>query len=159
MSGVAPRAMAGVGLNLELAVGQGWLAPQLRLSGVHYFGVTYPADGGDARFELDSLELFACPIRFGSADVSLRPCATVVGGRLVASGHETVNPSSHTRALWIIGGAVVFGVRPTSPLLVSADLSVGAPTVRDRFQFAPDEFHQVSSIVISTSLGLGVEFR
>jgi len=43
--------------------------------------------------------------------------------------------------------------------LVSADLTVGAPTTRDSFQFAPDEFHQVSAVVVSGSLGLGVEFR
>lgn len=159
ISGVAPTAMPGAGLNLELAIGQSWLAPQLRLEAVHYFGVTYSADGGDARFELDTLELFACPFRLGSRHVSLRPCATLVGGRLVASGRETTNRESHTRALWIVGGALALGIRPASLLLVSADLSVGAPTTRDSFQFAPNEFHQVSSVVVSASLGLGVEFR
>ena len=159
VSGVAPVAMPGVGLNLELGFGQGWLAPQLRLAGVHYFGVTVEEDGGNAHFDLDSLELFACPFRLGSAAVSLRPCGALVGGRLVASGRDTVNPTSHTRALWIIGGALVLGIRPTSLLLVSADLSVGAPTTRDSFQFAPNEFHQVSSVVVSGSVGLGVEFR
>jgi len=157
--GVAPAAMAGVGLNLELAIGRGWLAPQLRVRGIHYFGVTYTADGGDARFELDSLELFACPLRLGSAAYSLRPCATLVGGQLVASGRATENPSSHTRTLWIVGGALALGVRPTSLLLISADLNVGAPTARDSFQFAPEEFHQVSPVVVSGSLGVGVEFR
>jgi len=157
--GVAPATMAGVGLNLELAIGQGWLAPQLRLAGVHYFGVTYATDGGDARFELDTLELFACPVQLGSAEYSLRPCATLVGGQLVASGRATENPSSHQRALWIVGGALALGVRPTSLLLLSADFGVGAPTARDSFQFAPEEFHQVSSIVVSGSLGVGLEFR
>lgn len=157
--GVAPTAMAGIGLNVELAIGQGWLAPQLRLAGVHYFGVTYRADGGDARFELDTLELFACPLRLGSAEFSLRPCATLVGGQLVASGRATENPSSHQRALWIIGGALALGVRPTSLLLLSADLGVGAPTARDSFQFAPEQFHQVWPVLISGSLGVGVEFR
>lgn len=159
ISGVAPVAMAGVGLSLEFAFGAGWLAPQLRLEGVHYFGVTYPTDGGDARFELDSVEVFACPFRLGSERVSLRPCAALTGGRLVASGRDTVSASSHTRALWIVGGALALGIRPSPLLLVSADLSVGAPTARDSFQFAPDEFHQVSSILVSGSLGIGVEFR
>ncbi|HEU5076897.1 MAG TPA: hypothetical protein VFU02_22055 [Polyangiaceae bacterium] len=159
VSGVAPTVMAGVGLNLEVAAGQGLFAPQLRLRGVHYFGVTYPTDGGDARFEFDTLELFACPLRLGSPDVSLRPCATFTGGRLIASGRETTNPNTHTRALWILGGALSLAVRPTSFMLLSADLSAGAPTTRDSFQFAPDEFHQISSIVLGASLGLGVEFR
>jgi hypothetical protein len=159
ISGVAPVAMAGVGLSLELAIGAGWLAPQLRLEGMHYFGVTYPTDGGDARFELDSLEVFACPFRLGSERVSLRPCVALTGGRLVASGRDTVSPSSHTRPLWIVGGALALGIRPSSLLLVSADLSVGAPTARDSFQFAPDEFHQVSQVVVSASLGVGFEFR
>ncbi len=157
--GVAPVTMTGAGLSLELAIGAGWLAPRVRLEGVHYFGVTYATYDGDARFELDSLELTACPFRLGSERVWLRPCAALTGGRLVASGRETLSPSSHTRALWIVGGAFALGFRPASRLLVSADLGVGAPVTRDSFQFAPDEFHRVSSVVVSGSLGIGVEFR
>lgn len=159
LSGVAPVAMAGVGVSLELELGSGWLAPRVRLEGVHYFGVTHSTDGGDARFELDSLEAFACPLRLGSERVSLHPCAALSGGRLVASGRDTSDPASHTRSLWIAGGAVVLGLRPSPLLLVSAALGVGAPTRRDSFQFTPDEFHQISPVVVSGSVGLGVEFR
>jgi hypothetical protein len=43
-------------------------------------------------------------------------------------------------------------------LFIMGDLALGVPVVRDRFQFSPQEFHQVASVVLSTGIGVGLQF-
>lgn len=157
VSGVAPTAMPGLGLAASVSVGNGWFVPEFRLAATHFFQVTYPADGGDAQFDFDAAHLAVCPIRLGRTEFALRPCATVLGGRIEASGTNTLNPERHTRPLWAVGGSLLATVRPVGVLLVTGEIGLSAPFSRDRFQFDPSEFHQVSSLVVSGTFGLGFE--
>lgn len=157
INGVAPTAMQGLGLAAAVSVGSGWLVPEFRLSAAHFFQVTYPADGGDARFDFDAAHLAICPVRLGRARYSLRPCGTVLGGRIEASGTNTLNPERHTRPLWALGGSLLASVRPASILVLTGEIGLSAPLSRDRFQFDPSEFHQVSSLIVSGTFGLGFE--
>ena len=158
ISGVAPAPMLGFGVSAGVAWGRGILAPELRLMFVHFLGLTYPSHGGDSHFELDGAKLLACPIRLGPDAFALRPCAFGFGGRLGASGRDTINPQSHSRPFWLLGGSLVAVYRPASVLLFMGDISLGAPLVRDSFQFAPEQFHQVEQTVLSAGFAVGLQY-
>lgn len=158
IQGVTPAPMDGFGLGTALGFGDSLLAPQIRLAWLHFLGITYPADGGDAVFQLDAARFSVCPIRLGPSSYNVRPCAFGVGGRFTASGQDTENPQSHTRPLWLFGAALIGSSRPVSVLLITGEIGLSAPLSRDRFQFQPDQFHQVSSLVLTGGLGIGIEY-
>ncbi len=158
LSGVAPASLEGLGLGASVGFGDDFFAPQLRAARLHYLELTYPAAGGEARFELDAIRVLACPVRVGRTGYGFRPCATGLGARLTASGHDTDNPQSHERPLWLFGGTLLAEFRPLSVLLMTAQVALSFPLARDRFQFAPEQFHQVSKLVSSGGVGVGVQF-
>ena len=157
IQGVAPAPMEGFGLGVAVGFGQPLLAPQIRLAWLHFLEITYPADGGDAVFELDAARLSACPISIGTLRYDIRPCAVGIGGRLTASGQNTENPQRHVRPLWLVGAALLGSLRPVSVLLITGEVGLSLPIAKDRFQFQPDEFHQVSTTVLTGGLGIGIE--
>jgi hypothetical protein len=158
LSGVAPAPMEGVGLSAGVSWGDGIFVPEVRLVFVHFLGLTYPADGGDAQFELDGGRLVGCPLRLGHERFALRPCLQSFGGRLQASGQNTIEPEKHSRPLWLVGGSLVGTYRPKSVLLFMGDVSLSGPIARDHFQFAPAQFHQVERLVWSAGFGVGLQF-
>jgi hypothetical protein len=157
--GVAPSWMPGVGLftSFEWALGP-LLQPALRLGAVRTQRSGFLVTGGTAEFSSTVVTLEACPFSFRAPALSLRPCALLAGGALVAGGSRTSEGQSHTRAWWLSGGSLVLAYTPLPPLEIVAKVSAGAPWSRDQFQFDPVVFHRVSPIVVGAGLGVGLRF-
>lgn len=158
--GPAPKFMLGFGGSLLVAYErQSVLAPALRLTFAHFARSGFEATGGRAEFVLDTGSLELCPLRARAGPLRLYPCLLrVVGGRLLASGSQTVEPESRSRPWWELGSSLLAQVRPASSVELGLSLAAGWPVLRDRFQFEPMEFHQVSGLIWTLGAGAGVTF-
>lgn len=159
LTGVAPVSVAGVSAGAGVWWEGELFAPMAKLVASHYPAITYPANGGDATFIVDTGRLVACPIRLGERAYGLRPCFAGLGGRIAARGSQTLQRQSHSVPVWAGGGALLAVVRPTATIVITGELALLVPGQRDGFRFAPDpEFHRVSKLLVNGGVGFGLEF-
>jgi hypothetical protein len=159
--GPAPKGMAGVALSAMIAIERPSLwSPAVLLGASHSWRTGIEAEGGTAGFTLDAASFDACPFRFGWGPVGVRPCGSVLIGRMSARGSETRNPATESRRpFWVVGGAAVANASLFGPFELGARVAVGANLVRDSFVFTPAVFHEVPAITAAASLGIGARWR
>lgn len=141
----------------------GWEGPSLwspaaRLTVSHARSAAFAARYGTAHFYLTTVGVDLCPLWFWAGPLSVRPCASAVGGVLTASGSDTVDAASDSRPWWVVGGSALVSVLVTPTAEVSGGVLLGRPLVRDRFQFSPEVFHTVDKLSWTASLGAGLRF-
>jgi len=113
---------------------------------------------GTAKFALSGGSFDLCPLAFVAGRLELRPCAMATAGALFAKGSDTTAQQEHFRPWVVLGGSAFFMLYPAELLEVSLQVGIGAPLLRDRFQFRPELIHEVPELVTSTSFGLGFRF-
>ncbi len=139
LAGVAPAPIAGGGLFLRATWdGEGLFSPEIGVGYTHHRRAGFRETEGEATFALDSGTLEFCPLRIGSAEIALRPCAIGALGRLTASAERTFEGGSRTRPWATAGGGLVGSARwgVFDFRLVGA---FSAPFVRDSFRFGTEE--------------------
>jgi hypothetical protein len=109
-----------------------------------------------ASFTLDAATIDACPLRVGGSALVARPCATVLLGRLNASGSQTTDAASFARFYGAAGAALTASVGTT--IQVSGRLGFGMTLVRDTYDFTGPTFHRASRFTIAASLGVGLRW-
>ena len=91
MWGPAPEAMFGISIFGSLRWNRASvISPAVHLRASHHWMFGYAAPGGVANFSLDSGTLSVCPIWLQEHRVSVQPCATLEGGRLLVGGTVSV---------------------------------------------------------------------
>lgn len=166
--GVAPDPLWGGALWISAAWARdGIWSPELVVSGQYQRLDSLSRAGGQADFVLSSGSLSVCPLRFGSALLSVRPCASGTLGRLAVDGHSTFDPRSYVRP-WRAAGGTLEGLARAGVVEFRAVLGATAPLSRDSFSFdaacaagsicETDVFHHVEPVIWSGALGAGVRF-
>ncbi len=84
----------------------GLWSPALVLSFLHAVSGNLNETGGTADFTLDAATVDACPVRLAAAVFEARPCASLLVGRLDASGSNTYSPASAQRTFAASGAAL-----------------------------------------------------
>ena len=155
--GPAPALMPGVALYASVAFDRSPLwSPALILGLVHAWRSGLGQQGGSASFQLDALTLDACVPRFGHQRIQGRLCASVLAGRMVASGSDTTAAATQARPFVSVGGSAVVSGRVASMVELSLRLAMGATLIRDSYEFAPTTFYQASGMTTLVSLGIGL---
>jgi len=166
--GVAPNPLWGGALWVSVGwAREGVWSPELVASGQYQRLDSFTRPGGQADFVLSSASLALCPLRFGSASLSVRPCASGTLGRLEVDGHSTFDARSSVRPWSTVGGSLE-GVARAGVVEFRAVLGATAPLSRDWFSFdvpcaagaicEADVFHRVAPVIWSGALGAGVRF-
>ena len=153
--GPAPSAMLGVavyGLLAREAAGA-W-SPSLIFGGTHAGRSSFMADG-TAAFSLDAASVDACPLRWHWSWLWVRPCATLLLGRLAARGSDTLQPASVARPFGAVGAALTAGFGHT--VQIWARVGAGVTLLKDAYQFGDVIFHRSDDLTIFASLGVGAE--
>jgi hypothetical protein len=179
IAGAAPSLLYGFGAGL-MGVWErdSVISPALRLSFVHFFGQEYPQTGGTAYFGLNVFNLDVCPVRLGNETVGLFTCASAAFGKLHAEGRNTNDAQAESLDWWMLGGTLLFALRPIGPLEFQLFGTLGRPLLRHSFQFGcpsggaagapaaaatapcePNVFHEVSGLSAQGGFALGVFFR
>lgn len=145
--GAGLRATSGLGDKLALVIpgyidlthdSQSWLAPSFR------FGVsvlpdrvlTHPA--GRGHLSRISARLDGCPVRGELVWLSIRPCASIEAGGLIARGEELPRPQTST-VPWVAAGlGAQVQLFPVDWLLLEITGEAALALVRPRFVLAPD---------------------
>jgi hypothetical protein len=156
--GPAPGVMPGIALYAMLGVERpsSW-SPVALLGATHAWRSDLEEPGGTASFMLDAASLDACPLLFRTSVLETRPCASLLGGRLLARATATQNPASESaRPFWVLGAAAVLSAKLVWRLEASARIALGANLVRDSFEFTPVVFHEVPPVSMAASLGIGL---
>jgi hypothetical protein len=156
--GPTPGVMPGIALYATAGIDRPapW-SPALLLGFTHVWRSGIDEPGGTASFTLNALSLDACPLRFRSSRLEVRPCASLLGGRFAAQGTDTQNPAQErARPFWVLGAAGVVTVALVWRLEASARVGVGANLVRDSYEFSTTVFHTVPPVTLAASVGLGV---
>lgn len=167
--GPAPNPLYGVGFGAMGVWERGSVvSPAARLSFLHFFGQEFEEIGGTAYFSLTELEIDLCPFRIGSEVVGFFACGSFVAGELTAEGRATNDASSQSLTWLVAGGTLLLEARPVNFLEVQLFGTLGAPLVRDSFQFGcppsavdckPNLFHEVPRMTAQGGVALGVFFR
>jgi hypothetical protein len=151
--GAAPSALLGVGVTAMLAAERpGLWAPALFVGWAHVVRSDLAEPGGTASFTLDAGIIDGCPLRWRWSRVSVRPCASLLVGRLAAQGRNTVQPASAARPFGASGLALTATIGQT--LQLSGRLGVGVTLIRDSYEF-DTTFFRADRLTISASLGIG----
>jgi hypothetical protein len=143
-------------------------APELGVSFSHERLSDSPQLGSQADFALSAAGLDLCPLRLGSPNLHLRPCAALGLGQFRVSGHDTFRAHAETRP-WLSLGGEAQAVALLHSLALRVVLGVSHPLVRDSYRFGPSDcvgvecedgvFHRVASVVWSLGVGAGLCFR
>jgi hypothetical protein len=154
--GAAPSALLGVGVTLMLAAERSGLwAPALLVGGAHVVRSGLSEPGGTASFTLDAGVIDGCPSRWRWSRVSVRPCASLLVGRLATQGGNTNEPASAVRPFGASGLALAATFGRT--LQISGRLGVGVALIRDSYKF-DTTFFRADWLIISASLGVGASW-
>jgi hypothetical protein len=156
--GPAPGVMPGVAVYVTAGLDRPALwSPAVVVGATHAWRSDVAEPGGTASFTLNALSLDACPLRFRSSRLEIRPCASLLGGGFAARGSATQNPTNEgARPFWVLGAAGAVTLALVWRLEASARVALGANLVRDSFEFSPVVFHTVGPVTLAASLGLGV---
>jgi hypothetical protein len=164
--GVAPQPMLGGALWISA----GWArqsvwSPELVFSAQYQRVDGLTRVSGQADFALSAGSLSLCPVRLGTAELVIRPCASGALGRLEGEGHATFDARSSQRPWRAVGGTLE-GLARVGVVEFRAVLGAAAPLSRDRFSFdvpcaegsicEADVFHRVAPVIWSGALGAGI---
>ncbi len=163
----APRPMFGAGFWLELTwERESMVSPSVTLGLSHVRLNAYEHPDGKADFQLNTIRLDVCPIRFGSALLELRPCVAGASGDLIARGHATFF-SEDALLRWAAIGGGLQGIARLGPVELRTTVGVEVPLGRDKFRFGPicpendcedGVFHTVGPVATRLEVGAGVSF-
>jgi hypothetical protein len=134
------------------------ISPAVHLRGSHHWMFGYAAPGGVANFSLDAGTLSLCPIWLQEHRVSVQPCATLEGGRLLVRGTETVQGATRSRPYFAAGASLAVDIEFVRGFAVTTFANGAFPFARDSFQFRPEVFYQVPVVVLTAGAGLAVRF-
>jgi hypothetical protein len=158
--GPAPAVMPGIAIYAMAATERdGLWSPGILLGATHVGRGGLSEQGGTAAFTLDAASLDGCLLRARLSSIEARACASVLLGRLTASGTDTDAPASAARFFGAVGGTVVLTAGLGQIVELSARLGTGATLVRDAFAFTPTIFHRASGVTTSASLGIGARWQ
>jgi hypothetical protein len=173
LSGVLPNIAPGIAVYLEAGdAGESALSPMLRITGQRTTSTTRVSDSGarepgstaSADFQLQSLQLALCPLRWAPAQtVRIAPCAFFEAGELRARGSDVVDEEPEFSLFWSAAGAqLAIQAYPLGPLALGAELGVLVPFARDGFYFDPEgptqPFHRIDPVGIAGGIGAGLRF-
>jgi hypothetical protein len=159
MWGPAPDAMFGISIFGSLRWNRdSVISPAVHLRGSHHWMFGYAAPGGVANFSLDAGTLSLCPIWLQEHRVSVQPCATLEGGRLLVRGTETVQGATRSRPYFAAGASLAVDIEFVRGFAVTTFANGAFPFARDSFQFRPEVFYQVPVVVLTAGAGLAVRF-
>jgi hypothetical protein len=157
--GPAPTVMPGIALYGTAALDRdGIWAPALIVGVTHVWRSDLAESSSSASFTLDAASVDACPMRLGSTQLAARPCASVLAGRLAASGADAPNAASFSRPFAAAGAAVTASAGIGSRLELAVRLGVGVSLIRDRYEFGSTTFYRASPITTSASVGVGARW-
>jgi hypothetical protein len=158
--GPAPAVMPGVALYALAAIDRdGTWAPAIILGALHAWRSDLAELGSTASFALDAGSLDACPLRLRWSSLVARPCASLLVGRMTASGGADVSEAASTERPFVVaGGVVVLTAGIGSVVELTGRLSTGATLIRDSYGFRPTVFHRASFLTTSASVGLGIRW-
>jgi len=155
--GPAPRFMPGVAVYAVAALERDEIwAPALILGFMHAWRGGLDEPGGTAAFSLDAASLDACPIRWRSPPIEVRPCASATVGRMVSTGTDTDQQASAARPFVATG--VAFNVSVGDAFVVLGRFGFDLTLIRDSYQFGDAAFHRSGRFTMSAGLGLGVRW-
>ncbi len=160
VSGIAPGILPGVVGFVEAAkTGEAWWLPAARLSLRRAQAGGFEAEGGTAAFRVTTAGLELCPTHLPpSASVGIRPCVFGEVGVLRAAGSNTIEPRSVDHR-WIgLGPSARLELVPVTGLMLEVRFAAEIPTVRGRFLFAPEVFHEVDPVTVIVALGVAARF-
>lgn len=159
ISEVAPGLMPGFGLWALLSFeGAGFWRPALGLQLAHNWLHDVPQSAGDASFDLDSVELTACPLGARLGSFSAHACAALSLGRLRARGENSYAPRAYAETWACAGASVLSAIDLGNTFRIMGGFELMAPLSRYRFAFGSDVFHTVAAAVFEAHLGAGVRF-
>lgn len=159
--GPAPAVMPGVALYALVAIErEGPWAPAIILGVLHAWRSDLAELGGTASFALDAGSVDACPLRLRWSSLVARPCASLLVGRMAASGGGSyvTEAASRERPFAVAGGLVVLTAGLGSMVELTGRLATGATLIRDSYGFSPTVFHRASFLTTSASLGIGIRW-
>jgi hypothetical protein len=153
--GLGPTARAGGDVGLEVAGAGRVLAPSFRLNGFVANG-SLDGAGGSAALWLFGGRLEVCPLRFGHAQLVVRPCVGAELGIVHADGQTEFAPRTAT-VPWVSAEATLRGQWfVTRSWFVEVD---GGPVIsldRTRYYFAPDRtVYVVPGLTARAAIGVG----
>jgi len=157
--GPASKALPGVTVSVVLtAEREGPWIPALYVGWIYAGRSGLVASDGSASFSLNAASVDACPLRWRWRWLSVRPCASLLAGRMEVRGSDTPQPASTSRRYAASGMAVAATAGGTLYLAVRA--GVGATLIRDSYDFGPGTavFFQAGRLTTSLSLGLGLSW-
>lgn len=154
--GVAPGLMPGFALTVMFeTASEGVWAPAVALRWTHVWRTGLTEAPGTASFNLEAGTVDACPLRWRRSWVSLRPCVSLLVGRLTTRGAGTGDDGGAARPFSTTGLGVQ--VHAGSSLELTVRLGLGVALVRDSYAFGDRVFYRTG--LLTTSAGLGLGFR
>jgi hypothetical protein len=157
--GPAPAVMPGIAIYAMVATERdGPWSPGIVLGATHVGRGGLSERGGTAAFTLDAASLDGCLLRGRLYSLEARACASVLLGRLTASGTDTDAPASAARFFGAVGGTVILTAGLGRIVELSVRLGTGVTLVRDAFAFTPTVFHRANALTTSASLGIGARW-
>jgi len=156
--GPAPAVMPGIAIYAVHARNRdAFWSPAIAVGAFHAGRSDLAEPGGKAAFALDAATIDGCALRIRASVVNVRACATVLVGRLLASGSDTDAPARFAKLFGAAGAAGALTVDLGSRVELSARIGTGLTLWRDSFEFATTAFHTASRF--TTSAGIGVGFH
>ena len=154
MFGAAPDVMPGFSLSLMLgmAAERVW-APAVVLGWTHAWRSGIAEASGTASFVLDAGTLDACPLRLTWSLLVVRPCASLLVGRLSTRGSGTTQDGRSARPFSAAGITLHAGLGRTIEL--AARLGLNVTLIRDSYAFGDRVFYRAGALTTSASLGIG----
>jgi hypothetical protein len=155
--GSAPSLMRGVSVDLLFATQRStFWSPAVMVGGVAAWSPVSVQSEGDAAFSLQALTVDLCPWRFGGAELELRTCGELLGGRFGATASNTRNSAGTVdRPFVSVGGLGSVHIRPSQHFEIAVRIAALANLVRDEFTFAPRVFHTVAPLTVSFGMLVG----
>ncbi|MEO6603208.1 MAG: hypothetical protein ABIQ16_25210 [Polyangiaceae bacterium] len=136
-----------------------WFAPLVRFAIGHSERRYISTGDGDANFALTQATLTACPVRIGQRAISVRPCAFTSAGVLRAWTTASLDPQTSNRPSWSWGGSVLVSIKVSQITDIIADIALGSPLIRDRFEAGPPWAWTTPPLYLSSGAGLRFVFR
>ena len=156
-SGPSPMLLPGLGFFVGF--GLNWGLPDAglaRLGWSRHRRNELEVDGGTAAFELDTLRLDVCPLGLFTGAFAWYGCFGAELGVLEAEGETNASTRSRERPWRSIGGALLVALHPHPRLEIQWLAAIERPLVRDRFEFRPRTFHEVSTLAARFELAAGI---
>ena len=155
--GSAPSVMPGFALALMIASerDRAW-APALFVGWTHVWRSDLAQSGGAASFTLDAGTADVCPLRGRWSLLVVRPCVSLLLGRLATRGTDTNQPATAARPFSAAGLTVNASLGRTIEL--TARLGLGVTLIRDSYAFSDDVFYRAGPFTTSASLGIGASW-